>query len=252
MKNLILSFILFVFLVPATSLQLQAQETEGPSMFLIFEEFVAPDNMNEFWKVQTEALDKYDELDFNMTFSAYRTDDFSFYWSMPLKNFAALDELFADMMKNHQLLMENGYNPAEKFRGLSNLSHFVVSWNKELSYSPADYQKPEEPEIFHEWAFIYLKSGHEKQAAEILKKYRDFYDSIEENYHWDVYEVLLGNHTPCWIVESRAKNELEMRKLEADMEKKYGEKFMELWSEFVKHTDKMEIKKGWYMPKWSR
>ena len=249
MKNFILLSILFLC---SAYTPVQCQESNDQGMFLVFEESVAPDKMPQFVKVQSEAFKKFDELNFDMTIYAYRLQDFAFYWAIPIENFAAIDVLFAQMMEHHQKLMENGYDPADKFRDLSSLSHFVVRWNKDLSYYPEDFEKPEEPDIFYEWAFIHLKSGHEKEAAKVLKKYQELYDSVDESYQWDVYEVLLGNQTPCWILESQAKTELDMRTIESELNDKYGEKFEELWPEFVKHVDKMEIKKGWYIPKWSR
>lgn len=252
MKNFILLTVLGLFLCVVTTPVVQAQDNEGSTMFLVFEESVAPENMPEFLKVQSEAFEKFDELNFDMTIYAYRLQDFSFYWAMPIENFASIDALFSKFIKNQQLLIDNGYDPAQEFRGLSSLSHFVVNWNKELSYYPADYKAPEEPDTYYEWTFVHLKSGHEKEAADIIKKYQKLYDSIEDTYQWDVYEVLLGNKTPCWILESQAKSAIEMRTLENNLNSKYGEQFTELWTEFVKHVDGMENKKGWYLPDWSR
>ena len=56
-----------------------AQEVDAPAMFLIMEEFVAPSDMAEFWKVQNEAFEIFDEMEFDMTFYGYRTDDNSYY-----------------------------------------------------------------------------------------------------------------------------------------------------------------------------
>lgn len=229
-----------------------AQEADAPAMFLIMEEFVAPSDMAEFWKVQNEAFEIFDEMEFDMTFYGYRTDDNSYYWALPLKNFASIDKMFEKMKNQYNLLNEKGYNPAEKFRDLSSMSQFVVKWNKELSYNPDEMDENAEPDIFHEWTFFYLKSGHEKEAAEAIKKYQEFYDNSEDSYQWDVYDIVLGNHTPCWIFETSAKTELELRTLEEEMSKKYKEDFQKMWQEFVPHIDKMETKKGWYLPNWSR
>ena len=231
---------------------IRAQETEEPTLFLIMEEFVAPSDRAEFWKVQSEALKIFDELKFDMTFFAYQTDDNSFYWAIPLKSFASIDELFAKMMSNHKLLKEKGYDPAEKFRDLSTISHFVVSGNKELSYHPVEKPDGTEPEKFYEWTYFHLKSGHEKEAAEAVKKYMEFYDSIEENYEWNGYDVVLGNNTPCWILEVSAESELALRMLNSDLQKKYGKDLQKLWQNFIQHVGSTETKKGWYLPDWSR
>ena len=252
MKKVFLLIGLFILFTGFVSLNSLAQEAEEPTLFLLMEEFVAPSDLAEFWKVQSEVLELFDELKFDMTFYTYRTDDNSFYWALPLKSFASIDELFAKMMSNQKRLKEKGYDPGAKFRDLSTISQSVVSLNKELSYHTTEKPEGTEPDNFYEWTFFHLKSGHEKEAAEAAKKYMEFYDNIEENFEWNVYEVLLGNNTPCWIFETSAESELAMRKLESDMQKKYGNDFQKLWQSFSQHVSTMETKKGWYLPDWTR
>jgi len=252
MKKLSFSIVLFLTISLFNVNSTLAQEAEEPSLFLIMEEFVAPSDRAEYWKVQSEMLKLFDELKLEMTFFTYQTDDNSFYWALPLKSFASIDELFAKMMRSNELLKEKGYDPVAKFRDLSTISQFVVSLNKELSYHPTEKPEGTEPDKFYEWTFFHLKSGHEKEAAEATKKYIEFYNSIEENYAWNVYEVVLGNNTPCWILETSAESELAQRTLESDLQKKYGEDFQKLWQNFIQHVGTMETKKGWYLPNWSR
>jgi len=230
----------------------RAQEPDGPAMVLLMEEFVAPSDMAQFWKVQSEALELFDELNFDMTFYAYQTDQNSFYWAMPIKSFADIDEVYSTMMNSHKLLKENGYDPDAKFRNLSNISQSVVMWNKELSYHPEEREEGAEPDKFYEWSFIYLKSGHEKEVAEATKKYMDFYKSVGVNYAWDIYEVVFGDHTPCWILEVSAESELALRQQESDLQAKYHDDFMKLWQNLVPHVRTIETKKGWYLPAWSK
>ncbi|MFV0268613.1 MAG: hypothetical protein ACK5HT_15915 [Draconibacterium sp.] len=82
-------------------------------------------------------------------------------------------------MKFTEQLKEKGYDPAAKFRDLSNISQFVVRWNKDLSFRKTERVEGAEPDKFYEWMFIYLKSGHEKEAIEACRKYIDFYKGIE-------------------------------------------------------------------------
>lgn len=225
---------------------------EEPSLFLLMEEFVAPADLSEFRKVQQEAFDVFDELKFKMNIGAYQTDENSFYWAMPLKNFAAIDEFYAKMQTNSQKMKESGYDGDAKFRDLSNISQSVVMWNKELSYHPGGEGQDEAGKNFHEWTFLYLKSGHEKEAAAACQKYIDFYKSIGSDYSWDIYQVVFGEHTPCWILEVQAVNEATLRETEDELMKKYRDDFSKLWQNMVQHIRTIETKKGWYLPGWSR
>lgn len=228
----------------------QAQESEDPGLIFLMEEFVAPADMAEFWKVQQEAFDLFDELDFNLTIWAYQTSENSFYWAMPMKNFAGIDKIYGDMMKYSQQMKENGYDGDAKFRDLSNISQSVVMWNKELSYHPDGVS--DEGKGFHEWTFMYLKSGHEKEAADAAKKYIEFYNNIDTDYSWDIYQVVFGEHTPCWILEVQAESEAALRELEDALMKEYRDDFRKLWQNMVQHVRTIETKKGWYLPGWSR
>lgn len=252
MKKIMVFTAVCLFMATCFASLTQAQEPEEPSMFFILEEFVAPSDLAEFWKVQTEALEIFDEHLSNMSFTTFQTDANSFYWSVPIKSFACIDQLYETMGENNKVMLEKGYDAAAKFRDLSNISSFVVSWNEELSYKPEAKTEDAKPHQFHEWIFLYLKAGHEKEAAEATKKYKEFYDSIEENYGWNTYQVVLGNHTPCWIVASSAESEVAMRQQEKDLQEKYGEDFKKLWQNFVQHIDKTETRKGWQLADWSR
>ncbi len=229
-----------------------AQESEDPGLILVMEEFVAPSDMPQFWNVQSEAIKLFDELNFDMKFWTYRTDHNSFYWAVPLRNFGSIDEFYARHMKLTEQLKEKGYDSAAKFRDLSNISQFVVRWNKDLSFRKTERVEGADPDKFYEWMFIYLKSGHEKEAAEAGQKYIDFYKGIDEDYPWDMYEVVLGEHTPCWIMEVSSESEAALRKLEDELQKKYNEDFMKLWQNMVPHVRDIKTQKGWFLPGWSK
>ncbi len=252
MKKLmyLLALCLFVSIVATTSLK--AQEKEAPVMYYVIEEFVEPAQFSEFWKVQSEALKVFDELDSDMAFSCYRTDQNSYYWVLPIENFAGIDKLYAKMASNHKALEEKGYNSDEKFRDLSTMSQFVVTWNPELSYTPEPKNEAAPEHTFHKWLFAYIKSGHEKEAGAAIKAYQKFYESVDDTYSWNIFQLALGNSTPCWIMHVSAESEIAMLQKEKDLGDKYKKDFQRLWGEYVAHVRDLKPVKGWYVPDWSR
>lgn len=252
MKNFLSSFAVCLFLIAFSGVIALAQEKEAPPMFFVIEEFVAPSDLNEFKKVQSEAVKLFDEIDLKMTFSCYRTDQNSFYWVVPIENFAGIDKLHAQIKSNNKAFMDKGYNPAEKFRNLSTMSQFVVLWDKDLSYHPNPANEDEAPHKFHEWSFVYLKSGHEKEAGEAIKAYQKFYDGVEESFSWSIYPVAMGENMPCWILHVSAESEIALRKQEKVLMEKYGKEFEKMWSEFAVHILDSKTVKGWSLPIWSR
>lgn len=248
-KNyLLLLCILLLGLGPSMS---NAQEAEIPTMFAVYEEFVSPSDMQKFGEVQNEAFELMKDLNFDMTFWAYRTDDNSFYWVLPLQNFGTLDGMFQKMMNFHKQMNDKGFDPDVKFRDLSTMRQSIIYWNQDLSYHPSGQMGQREEMPYCEWTFAYLKTGHEKEAAEAVKKYQEFYDGINESYEWDIYQVMFGHDTPCWILMVRAESELALRQLENDLGEKYQSDFQKMWQNFSQHVRKFENKKGWFLPKWS-
>lgn len=241
--------ILFIGFVPILAL---AQEAAPPQNFVVFEEFVSPSDMPAFKKVQEQTVELWNKHKLDIPVWAYQNDDNAYYWVIPLENFGGLDALYAKMMEFSEMLKtEEGFDADQAFRDLTTGRQSVLHWSQDLSYHPTGNFGQSKDEPFVEWTFCYMKAGHEKEAGKAIKKYQEFYDGIDETYDWDVYMVMLGHDTPCWILMTRGESELAIRKLENELGEKYGKQFQEMWSGFAKHVRKFENKKGWFLPKWS-
>jgi len=252
MRKIILLIGLCILFTGFVSLRTQAQEAEMPTLFAVFEESVEPADMSTFWKVQDKAFKQFDKHGADFTFYSYRTSESSFYWVMPLKNFASLDGFFQKSKALQKKMKDDGFDGAKEFRDLSTMQSSIILWSQELSYHPSGEFGQSEAKPYCEWTFCYLKAGHEEEASAAVKKYIDFYEGINESYEWDYYQVIFGHDTPCWILMTRAEDKISMRKLEKDLYTKYKEDFQKLWQDFAQHVRKMEHKNGWFMPKWSK
>lgn len=243
---------LCIIITAFSSLNSYAQEVTPPENFVVFEEFVAPADMPAYTKAQEKVTELWSQFKLEIPVFSYRNDDNAFYWVVPIKNFAGMDALYETMMGVWKKMKDEGNFDADKeFRDLSTGRQTMIHWSKELSYHPSGEFGQSKEKPFVEWTFCYLLAGHEKEAAEAIKKYQTFYDGIDENYEWDVYTVTIGHDTPCWILMVRAENELALRTVENEMDKKYSEDFQKMWQNFSQHVRKVENKKGWFLPKWS-
>ncbi len=251
MKKIKLLFLVFILFAGYFSMNALAQEAEIPTMYLVFEESVSPANMSTFFEVQSNALEQMKKHDADFTFWTYRTENSSFYWVMPLMNFASLDQFYEKSMKLQQMMKEDGYDADKEFRELSTMQSTIILWSKELSYHPDGTMGQSKEKPYCEWSFCYMKSGHEKEASDAVKKYIDFYDNSDIYYEWDIYQVILGQDTPCWILMVRAEDEIALRKLEKEISANHKEDMRKLWQNFAQHVRKIENKRGWFMPAWS-
>lgn len=230
----------------------QAQEAPAmPELYLVMEEFVEPAVAPEFNKVQQEAVDLWKKFELNLTIFTYSTDVSSLYWVAPIENFASLDKMFAEVNKVTAKMKEDGYDASKKFRDLSTTRASVIHWEKDLSYHPDESFMQSRDNRYCEWTFFYLKAGHEEEMAEASKKYIEFYKNIEETWGWDLYTVVLGYDSPCWIVMNRSESPLAMRQLESTLQENHMEKLTELWGNIQPHLRKIEVVTGWFQPTWS-
>ena len=252
MKNSVLLIALCILFTGFVSFSTRAQETPAmPENFFVIEEFVAPSDMAAFYEVQQKAVDLWKEYDFDIPLYTYRTAENSFYWVIPIQNFGGIDAIYKKANEVTTKMKEGGFDAQKAFTDLSTSRESVLHWVSDLSYHPNGNSGQTADNPFCEWTFISLRAGHEEAAAEVVKKYIDFYNSIDESEEWDMYSVSLGYDTPMWVLMFRDESEIAMRQKEQAMGDKYEDKFRELWMEFSTHVRKFENQKGWFLPGWS-
>lgn len=238
-------------LVTGMTLKSSRAQESAPRYFAVFEEMVATSDMAAFNKVQQEAVDLWKKHSLDISIYCYSTDDNSYFWVMPMENFAAVDAMnkkAEDFMKKAK--EKDGYD-GSGFRDLSTANFSFILWMPELSYHPDGKFGQTAEKRYVEWAFCYMKPGHEKEAGDAIKKYIDFYKKSGEKYEWDVYNVIFGNNTPVWILMVSDKDPVTMRQLESKLDEKYSKEFGEMWSAFAAHVRKIDNKTGWFKQKWS-
>lgn len=232
-----------------TSVVLPAQQS-SPPWFVVFEEHVSPADRAQFMKVQKEAVELWKTHQLDIPVYAYQNDDNALYWVIPIRNFASIDTLYKKMGEFSEKTKAAGYDGDAKFRDLSTISTTVIRWDPELSYHPNDvFMSPGKP--YMEWMFINLRSGHEKEMADAIKKYIDFYSKNNIDNPWDTFHVMMGNDNPAMIIMFRAESPVTMRTLDAQIYEQHGEELNNLWNNAIMHARKIENKTGWEMPSFS-
>lgn len=232
----------------------QAQEKQTSQQFVIFEEMVFPSKWVKYGQVQNKFFELWDKHEVDIPLITYRTTDYGVFWVIPIDNFASLDKIYGDMNKVWaKMNEEDGFDALKEFRDLATNKQMTIMHLPQLSYHKGSKIRSLEEAPYCEWTFVYLKNGHTNEIARAIMDYQKFYDEIPESYDWDVYAVTFGgNDTPCWIIVSRAENEIAMRQSEEVLYEKYDKKIAELWSALIKHVRKIENRSGWYAPDWSR
>ena len=247
------SFVLIVLGILFTGMLCVSSRAQQPApvYFAVFEEMVSTADMAAFSKAQQEAVDLWKKHNFDLPIYCYSTDDNSFFWVMPMQNFASLDAMFEKsasyLKKAHDL---DGYD-GSSFRDLSTTRFSYIRWMPDVSFHPDGKFGQTTDKKYMKWAFCYLKQGHEKEAAEAIKKYVDLFKKNGEAYEWDVYEVMLGNDTPVWVLATPSSNPFTLEQKESELNEKYKKDLPDMWAEFAKHVRRIENKTGWFRQRWS-
>lgn len=224
----------------------------APVNFVVFEEMVSPSDLAAFTEVQQQAVDLWKKHRFDVPIYCYQTDDNIFYWVIPVENFGSIDGIFAKSAAlTKKMKDEDGFDGDKAFRDLSTTRSSVIRWLPELSNHSAGNTGQSPDKAYVEWSFCSLKQGHEKEAADAIKKYIEFYKKVNELYEWDIYAVTFGYDTPMWILTTRSESPEAIRKQESELYKKYSNELDAMWNGFIKHVRKIDNKTGWYKQNWS-
>lgn len=213
---------------------------------MVFEEKVAPGNRAHFMKEQKEIADLWKEHQSNVPVFAWQNDDNTLYRVIPIFSFASIDTLYRKMDQVSEIMKAGSQDMEERTSNRSTVSGAVMMWVPELSHhKKAEFtQYPDQP--YTEWMFAYLISGHEEEAEEALKKFRDYYIDKKLDYPWDTFRVLLGNDTPVMIGMFRAESPTALQAKGKRIWDKHGGELGKLWDDVVRHTWKIENKTGWF------
>lgn len=224
----------------------------APVNYVVFEEIVSPSDLAAFNKVQQQAVDLWKKHKFELPIYCYGTDDNIFYWVIPIENFGSIDGIYSKSAAvTNKMRDEDGFDGDKAFRDLSTTRSRVIMWSPDLSYHPSGKAIQPASKPYVEWTFCSLRQGHEKEAADAIKKYIEFYKRVKEPYEWDINIVTFGYDTPMWVLMTRSESREAIRKLEGELYKKYSKELDAMWNEFILHVRKIEHKTGWYRQDWS-
>ena len=250
MKKSVLSIVLCLLWAGFLPKISYAQQAESFSL-AVFEERVSTADMPAFNKVQQETVDLWKKYNLDIPILCYATDDNAYFWVMPVRNFASLDTIFMKSAAFMKKANEAEGFDGSGFRDLSTANFSMLHYRPDLSYHHEGGVGQTTEEGYVEWSYCHMRQGHEVEAAAAIKKFIDFYRENGIDYDWDFYEVSLGYDVPLLIGMNQSTDPIAMRQTEQSLDEKYSDDFKEMWAEFAQHVRYIEIKTGWFKPKWS-
>jgi hypothetical protein len=210
---LVVGFVASLFSLTALA---QAEEMK-PQLFVVWDVIVHPSKFMEFEAANKEfvgLMAKY-ECPFPMT--TYRTNDFHYYFLIPIENLAGLEKIVAYFDKIAEKAKKE-YEAIDKSMAGTFESETVgiVALRTDLSYIPEKPSAKLEDMNFVWWNFYFIKSWKGKEAEEIAKEWQALWGSKKISYNFNVYQYYLGPDMPVLVAAGGAKSEAAYY---SDMEK---------------------------------
>jgi len=250
MRNLLNSLVACLLFTFSTSL-LTAQ-TSTDRLYKISTVQVAPSKImeyetavNELGKAMIAAEAATVELHAN------RTEDFTYYFAEPIDNMTAL---FTNKWTSVIEKVGEG-----KFMGIFDKVLACEQARREDYYlykTALSHYHPSlkgQPQNYRVWNGYQIKSGTQKEAEAITKAAKAIYQKHDIAMNYSIYAGVLGenDNTIVWLETSKDAVTYAQQKAEANKKLWADKEFQALNARLLAILDKAEIKRGYYLPKFS-
>lgn len=239
--------LLLVFILLGICAQFSFAQAKGqkPQLYMIYDNVVKPAMASKFEAAIKEELAVYAEVKFPYSISAYSSDDFHYYFLMPIENHAAIDAVNKadeDVMKKNkermEAMMKSVAGTFEYCRG------GLIYLRPDLSYAAAEPRiKPEEVNFIY-WGLASVEFGKEREFEEIIKQFVTLYKSDNVSLGFATYAGDMGTDMPFYFWSEGGKSAADFFSEDEKTNKILGAKATELWNKLLTCLRKYESKTG--------
>jgi len=234
----------FVVILCATTTLAQVEEQKA-TLFLFWDVLVNPSKVVEFEAATKEEVTLYSKHKFPYPWSSASTDDFHYYFLIPVDKFADIDNIYKALDETQKKMGAEYQALMKRFSGTYEYIHMYMWYlNHELSYTPENPRlKVEEVKTIY-YTYLYFKPGMEKEAEEIAKKWKALYKSKNISDLYYLYVGDIGTDMPVYCVVGGGKSSADFFSQAEKNDKLLGEEAMALWEKTLKLCRKIEQKTG--------
>ena len=226
---------------------LDAQEPHK-QMWFQWDDLVYPAKVSEYIEAAKAVNEFLKEQDYPYPMYAYSSDDFHFYYTMPISSYAAIDTMQMIWGKIFEKVGEEKMAPLWKaFIGTQEYGRNRIYVHRpDLSYhSESDYLGDKEAN-FRSVYINYPMYGMGLKFEEVMKKWIDLHTSKNSEFTYDIFEVVMGDEDPCYFFISRAENAASYYARNMEVWGIIGEEGRQLQKEMFSLLRKVDPKHLWY------
>ena len=239
------------FLVSLCVLTSWAQDEKQKSQaYFLLDVMVRPSMIAEYETAAKEMIALNAQYNASYGWFGFQGDDFHYYFFMPVKDLADLDNMFkADRELEKKMGEEKSKEIEKLFSGTYECVHtYMIYTRPDLSYTPENPRLKPEEAIFSKWILYSVLPDKEKEFQEILKKFIPLAQSKNVTEGYGISVGAMGMDAPQYVVSFSGKSAADQAAHYAKTIELLGEEVMVLLKKMVACTRKVEIKTAWFRP----
>jgi hypothetical protein len=227
-----------------------AQDAPDVQWYVVWEDPVMPSRLQQYETAAGIQNGLFRKYGFPRTNILHSTDDYIYYWSIPIKDISEMVRIDHEWNSFMSKLKENKeVDLNEIWRGCYEYSlPRIIYYSGELSYVPdAPRLDPAEARYVRMW-FCYVLPGHDDQFRSKLLRYIGEFKKSRVNSGFETYVGMMGTEMPMYIWIERYRDEIDMWTTRQRIFSEMGGDVLDIWGEMQQDIRKMEIKTGRYRP----
>ena len=250
MKTKKIHSVLLFIVCPFFILPLLGQESQGPVLYYAEDMLVKPSRVAEFKEAIKKFVKIYAENEVEYRWDTYQTDDFHFYFTIPMKNYEDVGSYFAG---GEELIGKIEKEELEKLNKLvyGSIDSYQLGlyyYRPDLSYIPEKYAASDQESAYLQWSWFYIFPEKQIQIEEIASKWVEEYKSENISMPYYVWTGHIGGELPMYLYVWVANDQEDFQDGMAEINQKLGEKASGLRQQTFDIVKRMEIKRGWSLP----
>ena len=202
--------------------------------------------VNQYEATVKKLIPEYIKHDLKYPFSAYSTNEFDYYFLIPIDNFADMDNVNKAFSEVREKMGAKKYDAIwSEFGGTVKYDkNGFYTFRADLSYIPEKPRLKPEDVNFIFWLNYYYKTDKMPEVEKVYKEWISFFKSKNIDTGFYAYEGGIGSEMPYISVSLGDRNAEEFFAQSAKRDKMYADKFAELWKKSYALLRKFEQKMG--------
>jgi hypothetical protein len=250
MKRRISRFLIVSLMLSMSVLSTWAQ-TDGKKgqFFFLVDAVVIPSMESQYFRAAENKVAFYAKNRFPFSWTVYSTEDYHYFWLLPIQNLKALDDLYAAFEEMKEKEAKECETMLNAFEGTFRyLKQSVYIWRPDLSYRTEDpiHQQREGDFVYMDFCYVY--PGRDAEFERCVGELMSLMKSKDRTEMINTLVGDLGTDRPMYILTTNAKNAADFYVKNDRFWKALGGEGSDLYTKIISLIRKREIRHGRFRP----